>query len=243
MTDEQLAFDIEAMLHESAIEAASEWSGAPLGFTTAYWPVADLEAAHERWQFLHKLDQSRTQSRMWHRAIAVPGSVAVGEHGFDLFTADLRCEPWTHREPHSGCQCVGELTYQAICEPHGWHVIAGDENSAVEGWHDHAFPGWRDLPVVPARLRSVDRLGLSKAATKWIAEHYPPSRQVVGAPIITERSKGGTRHVPGRSPWAGYDIAHTAVEPDRRVSQRRSNAVLRVPTRPPATSPGPALGA
>lgn len=87
MTDEQLAFDIEAMLHESAVEAAPGWSGAPLGFTAAYWPAVDLEAAHEHWQFLHKLDQSRTQSRMWHRAIAVPGSVAVGEHGFDLFTA------------------------------------------------------------------------------------------------------------------------------------------------------------
>ena len=243
MTDEQLAFDIEAMLHESAIEAAPEWSGAPLGFTTAYWPAADLEAAHEHWQFLHKLDQSRTQSRMWHRAIAVPGSVAVGEHGFDLFTADLRCEPWTHREAHGGCQCVGDLIYQAICEPDGWHVIAGDENTAVEGWHDHAFPGWRELPIVPARLRSVDQPGLSKAAKKWIAEHYPPSMQVVGAPVITERSNGGTRHVPGRSPWAGYDISHTAVEPDRRVSQRRSSAVSREPTRPPTTSLGPALGA
>ena len=243
MTDEQLAFDIEAMLHESAIEAAPEWSGAPLSFTTAYWPPANLDAAHEHWLFLHKLDQSRIQSRMWHRAVAVPGKVAVGEHGFDLFTADLRCEPWTHRGERTGCQCVGELSYQAICEPHGWHVIAGDENSAVEGWHDHAFPGWRDLPIVPARLRSVDQPGLSKAARKWIAEHYPPSMQIGGAPVITARSNSGTRHVPGRSPWAGYDISHTAVEPDRRVSQRRSSAALREPARPPTTSPGPALGA
>ena len=144
MTEEQLAFDIEAMLHESAVEAAPEWSGAPLAFTTAYWTPPNLEAAHEHWQFLHKLDQSRTQSRMWHRAIAVPGRVAVGDHGFDLFTADLRCEPWTHGEAHGGCQCVGDLIYQAICEPDGWHVIASDENSAVEGWHDHAFPGWRE---------------------------------------------------------------------------------------------------
>lgn len=243
MTDEQLALDIEAMLHESAIEAAPEWSGAPLGFTAAYWPAADLEAAHGHWQFLHKLDQSRTQSRMWHRAIAVPGGVAVGEHRFDLFTADLRCEPWTHCESHGGCQCVGDLTYQAICQPHRWHLIASEENSAVEAWHDHAFTGWRDLPIVPARLRSVDQPGLSKAAKKWIAEHYPPSMQVVGAPVITERSNGGTRHVPGRSPWAGYDISHTAVEPDRRFSQRRSSAVLSGSARPPTTSPGSALGA
>jgi hypothetical protein len=243
VTDEQLAFDIEAMLHESAIEEAPEWSGAPLDFTTAYWSPANLDAANEHWRFLHKLDPSRTPSRMWHRAIAAPGGVAVGEHEFDLFTADLRCEPWTHREPHGGCQCVGDLIYQAICEPDGWHVIAADENTAVEGWHDHAFPGWRELPIVPARLRSIDQPGLSKAAKKWIAEHYPPSMQIVGAPVITERSDGGTRHVPGRSPWAGYDISHTAVEPDRRVSHRRSSAVSREPTRPPTTSRGPALGA
>jgi hypothetical protein len=243
VTDEQLAFDIEAMIHDAAIEEAPEWSGAPLGFTTAYWPVADLEAAHQHWQFLHKLDQSRTQSRMWHRAIAVPSSVAIGEHGFDLFTADLRCEPWTHREPHSGCQCVGDLTYQAICEPHRWHLIASDENSAVEAWHDHAFTDWRDLPIVPALLRSIDQPGLSKAAKKWIAEHYPPSMQIVGAPVITERSNCGTRHVPGRSPWAGYDMSHTAVDPNRQVPERRSPAVVREPVRPPRTSPGPALGA
>ena len=25
------------------------------------------------------------------------------------------------------------------------------------------------------------------------------------------------RHVPGRSPWGGYDISHTAIDPDRIV--------------------------
>ena len=161
---------------------------------------------------------------------------------FDLFTADLRCEPWTDREPHSGCQCVGDLTYQAICEPHRWHLIASDENSAVEAWHDHAFTGWRDLPIVPALFRSIDQPGLSKAAKKWIAENYPTSTQVVGAPVITERSNSGTRHVPGRSPWAGYDISNTAVDPGRKVPARRSHAVVREPVQAQRTNSGPALG-
>ena len=125
---------------------------------------------------------------MWHRAIAVPEGVEVGEHGFDLFTVDLRCDPWKHPAPHAGCACIGDLTYMAICEPHAWRVIASDENAAVEGWHDHAFPGWRDLPVVPARLRNIGELGLSKAARKWVEQRYPTSMQVVGAPVITERS-------------------------------------------------------
>lgn len=194
MTDEQLAFDIEAMIHDAAIEEAPEWSGAPLGFTTAYWPVADLEAAHQHWQFLHKLDQSRTQSRMWHRAIAVPSSVAIGEHGFDLFTADLRCEPWTHREPHSGCQCVGDLTYQAICEPHRWHLIASDENSAVEAWHDHAFTGWRtfrsclrySVPLTSPGCRKPQRSGSRSTTHRRCRSSEPPSsRSAATAELAT----------------------------------------------------------
>lgn len=63
----------------------------------------------------------------------------------------------------------------------------------------------------------MDKDGLSKAAKKWISEHYPKSMQVPGAPILTERRPFGTRHVAGRSPWGGYDLFHTAVDPDRIV--------------------------
>lgn len=219
VSDEQLAFDIDAMLHEAAIDSAPPWSGAPLRFTSGYHSPAEFEEAYEHWQFLHKVDPGWTPNRMWRRAISVPGQAVVGDHTFDLFTADLRCEPWKHGEARSSCQCVGDLTYQAICEPHVWHVIASDENAAVEAWHDHVFPRWRELPIVPARLRSVDQPGLSRAARKWVQEHYPQSMQVAGAPVITERSNSGTRHVPGRSPWSGYDLSHTALtrQPERAV--------------------------
>jgi len=221
VTDEQLAFDIEGMLQEAALEAAPTWRGAPLHFTTAYYSPSDLDAAVAHWQFVHRLDGSRRDSCMWHRAIAVPGGMDISEHSFDLFTVDLRCDPWKHPAPHGGCACVGDLTYMAICEPHGWHAIASDENSAVECWHDHAFPGWRDLPILPARLRDSEKVGLSKAARKWADQHYPASMQVVGAPVITERNGIGTRHVPGRSPWGGYDISSTAVGPRRELGTRR----------------------
>ena len=232
MNEEQLAFDIEGMIHAAAIEAAPAWSGAPLHFTATYYPPADLDMAFEHWQFLHKLDHSRTQSRMWHRTIAGPGGGDVGDHGLDFFSADLRCEPWKHDASRGDCLCVGDLIYMAICDPCRWHVIAGDENSAVEGWHDHVFPGWRVLPIVPARLRNMDKPGLSKAAKKWIVEHYPLSMQIVGAPIITERSYIATRHVPGRSPWGGYDIAHTAVAPTRQVEPRRCRSTPDVSLEP-----------
>ncbi|GAA3539292.1 DUF6349 family protein [Nocardioides daeguensis] len=42
-------------------------------------------------------------------------------------------------------------------------------------------------------------------------DHYPEAMQVTGAPVITERNNAGTRHVPGRSPWSGYDLSDSAL--------------------------------
>lgn len=245
MTEEQLAFDIEGMLHDARVEAAPEWTGAPLHFTTAYHSPDDLDAAFEHWQFLHAHDKTHVNSRMWHRSITVPENGQVADHGFVLYTTDLRCEPWKHTDMHEGCACVGELMYQAICEPCEWNGITDSENVAVEMWHDHALPGWRELPIVPSRLRLMDKDKLSKSARQWIAEHYPKSMQVLGAPIITERRPYGTRHVPGRSPWGGYDLSHTAVGPDRIVEGakplRRTNDFPLEPSRT-AARPGIGLG-
>lgn len=117
--------------------------------------------------------------------------------------ADRCCEPWKHTGMHEGCSCVGQLMYQAICAPCEWNGIADSENVAVEMWHDDALPGWRDLPIVAARLRLMDSDKLTKSAQKWIAEHHPKSMQVPGAPITTERRPSGTRCGPGHSPWGG----------------------------------------
>lgn len=214
VSEEQFAFDIEGMLHEAAVAAAPEWSGAPLHFTTAHHSPIELDEAFAHWKFLHHLDRSWTGSRMWHRGIT-PSS--GNGHGFDFFTADLRCEPWEHPASGQGCQCVGELMYQTICAPCEWRDITNSENRAVEAWHDHAFPGWRQLPILPLGLRGTDEPGISKSAAAWIRDRYPVSMQVPGAPVITERLPMGTRHVPGRSPWKGYDISHTAVDPERLV--------------------------
>lgn len=240
MSEEQLALDIEGMLHEAAVEAAPEWTGAPLHFTTAYYSPDELDAALEHWHFLHAHDKTHVNSRMWRRSITVPESSQVADHGFVLYTSDLRCEPWKHADKHESCTCVGELTYQAICETCEWNGITDNENEAVEMWHDHALPGWRDLPIVPSRLRLMDKDKLSKPARQWISEHYPKSMQEPGAPIITERRPHGTRHVPGRSPWGGYDLSHTAVDPERIVEGakplRRTDDFPLAPTRPAASS-------
>lgn len=69
---------------------------------------------------------------MWHRFITVPESDQVAGHGFVLYTTDLRCEPWKHTDKHGTCLCVGDLMYQAICEPCAWSGITDRENDAVE---------------------------------------------------------------------------------------------------------------
>lgn len=242
MSEEQLAFDIEGMLHEAAVESTPEWRGAPLHFTTVYYPPAELDAALDHWMFLHAHD--KTHGNMWRHSITVPDNVQVARHGFALYTTDLRCEPWKHADRLESCQCVGGLMYQVICEPCEWNAITDHENVAVELWHDHALPCWRELPIVPARLRAMDRDQMSKPTKKWIAEHYPESMQVPGAPMITERRPFGTRHIPGRSPWGGYDISHTAVDPDRIVEGAKP---IRTPDFPlerarAAASPGIGLG-
>lgn len=207
----QLAFDLDALNHAAEVEAAPEWQGAPLHFTTDYFSPAALDEAFEHWCFVSGHFDSLALSHMWHRYIGLNGHTDFQEHSIDVFDAELRCLAREHRDGDEDCSCVGGMLVQAICEPCDWHVIADNENAVVEAWHDHAMPGWRDLPVVPERIRVRDTKGLTLHARDWIAEHYPIQMQVPGAPIITERGQYATRHVPGYSPWGGFDLSYTAV--------------------------------
>ena len=78
---DQLAFDIEGMLHGAVVESADEWHGAPLHFTTAYYPPTELDAALEHWTFLHAHDKTHINSRMWRHSITFPESDQVAGHG------------------------------------------------------------------------------------------------------------------------------------------------------------------
>lgn len=96
-----------------------------------------------------------------------------------------------------------------ICTRCTWHHVASSENAAVEAWHDHAFPGWRDLPIFPANLcGGMGSREMTPQRRDWIDENYPAAFRVDGAPIRTTRgSRIGSRHVPGYSPLGGYDLA------------------------------------
>ncbi|MDN5744536.1 MAG: DUF6349 family protein [Nocardioidaceae bacterium] len=231
---EQLAFDFVELEREEAREHVEEWSGAPLGFTTAYYSPDELEAAFEHWCLLYTHFDAFHVSHMWHRFGGDRSEVEFGAHRVATFSASL--------SPERGAEGPGELLHQAVCEPCEWNVVSVDENTVVEHWHDHAVPDWRELPVVPAEIRVRNERGLTKLARAWIEAHYPAEMQVPGAPIITERMRSGTRHVAGYSPWNGFDLSFTAlgrepIDPDDDALER-DRAHL---TRPGRTETGRAI--
>lgn len=211
----QLAFDFDEFEREDARANIASWQGAPLTFTTDYYSPGEFDTAFNHWRFLNGGFASIPRSHMWHGAPASGSNISFGEHSIVVLTADLR--------PDLGVIGPGELLYQAICEPCDWHQISHPENSIVEAWHDHAVPGWRELPIIPAQIRVRTETGLTKLAKAWIAEHYPKHMQIEGAPIITERAQFATRHVPGYSPWNGYDLSSIAL--DTTVPPRAEVAV------------------
>jgi Family of unknown function (DUF6349) len=85
------------------------------------------------------------------------------------------------------------LLYQAHCSTCGWHGIPAThqrENTAVEEAMDHAWPGWRNLPAVPAKPNQGN-------PAKWLyaaAALYPPGWIISGGPVRTVRAAPGNRH-------------------------------------------------
>jgi hypothetical protein len=203
----QLAFDLDTLIHEVEVQHAPAWEGAPLHFSTGYYTPKELAEAFDRYVFEHGRFDCLRKSHMWHSAVTLGhANDTTEEHDLYIVSADLRCDHY-----RADCCCVGSLLYRAICVDCRWQHT-GTEKTVVEAWHDHAWPGWRNLPVVPASIaRTDDQNRPTKKFHAWITEHYPTSWQVPGAPIITERASHGTRHVNGRSPWKGFDLSHTAL--------------------------------
>ncbi|GAA1920048.1 DUF6349 family protein [Streptantibioticus ferralitis] len=72
-------------------------------------------------------------------------------------------------------------------------------DEAVEDAHDHNHPEWRNLPLLPERR---GRHWLTHAA-----HLYPENWFDNGGPIRTIRTGTEKRHLPGKAPGGGYDLA------------------------------------
>jgi hypothetical protein len=182
---------------------------APLHFTSAYFHPDELLAASAEASRLEPIDwKARRHFYTWELGITTGwANTETAGHTLVLLDVDLRCGGFEHRDA-GGCCCVGELLHQANCPDCRWQAF-GTENAVVEAWHDHAWPGWRDLyvvldaerPAVEAKQKAIDTF------TAWLTELTPAEFRLPGAPMVTERTRSGNRHVPQRSPWNGYDMA------------------------------------
>lgn len=101
--------------------------------------------------------------------------------------------------------------YRAACYGCGWHSLQGggvadDERAAVEQAHDHAFPGWRDVPIItPARELTSTRA--EKLDVMRVIDRLYPSGWIDRrGPIRVYRDVGMDRHVPGLAPTGGYEM-------------------------------------
>lgn len=189
MTDQLDLFDAL-----EATERSERTAHLPRGFVPveAFTPE-ELFDAERAWTDEHWHMKQMPQSRMWKPSICQPFGTAT-PHSVWVMTADLGCRHWNNAD----CCCVGDSVYRVYCSDcQWWTPIAGHEDDAIRAYHDHCWPGWRELPVL-ART-NLDR------APKFPAD-YPQEWQVPGAPILTHRTPPGTRNVPGRSPFGGYDM-------------------------------------
>jgi len=205
----QLTFDLDAMIHEMDVASAPAWDGAPLHFTTAYWDPADLDAAWHRYIFENGHFDCIRASHMWHRPYVPEAPLTVGAHTLDRFQVALHHHPLcpgSRRQNGTPCTCIGDGLHQVICVACGWHYISDSESDALASWHDHAMPGWREIPIAPKGYRD-DASGKYSKVGRAFLDAYPIAWTFPGAPVLTSRGGIATRTVPGRSPFGGYDFA------------------------------------
>jgi Family of unknown function (DUF6349) len=96
---------------------------------------------------------------------------------------------WSDHHNASG----DRLVHHGLCRTAGCRWKSKDyerENDAVEAAMDHAWPGWRNLPVVASKPHD-------STLARWlesVADAYPPGWVAAGGPVRTRRPEWATRH-------------------------------------------------
>jgi hypothetical protein len=110
------------------------------------------------------------------------------------------------------CTCCTEIDdylYRGACRGCDWEGdprLEMGENPAAEDAMDHAWPGWRDVPIVPRCP------GDRTAQARWqerVVPQYPAGWLEAGGPIRTLRDgPASSRHHAdvASTPWGGYDM-------------------------------------
>jgi hypothetical protein len=202
------AEQLDLFAEVDAAEKERRFNEAPKLFNIGQRGYFARLAAFEQWVEEHGHFDSFRGSHAWHAQL---GSVRFGAEQRTstcrptILTADLRCD-------HSSedCFCMGDLLYRGACLHCEWEGSVRDcENSAVEDAHDHAWPGWRDLPLVGRRPEAGTSAKQKQTMARWVErinDRYPTGWLETGGPIRTTRRRYGTRHVPNHTGFGGYDL-------------------------------------
>jgi hypothetical protein len=171
---------------------------APLHFTVGHYHPDQLDEAYAYRAKSEGRVGVSNWSRQWNERQTGRNVTAGSAHRTFTYGADLRCnEHWRNPE----CQCLGDLLYRVYCHDcDWWGGVHENENQAVEDMLTHCWPGWQDLPLVTSSMKPSGGYKFN------IPEEYPKEWQYPGAPVRTARTPMSGRHVPGRSPWGGYDV-------------------------------------
>jgi hypothetical protein len=181
--------------------------------TTTEQLVELLAEQHRLYVIWHESRDAADRLRMraaWEIGITAPGSSWGGER-VDLSTWTTCTPTVIHRDLRVA---PGDrMDYRSACLGCGWvsDTMRQSENAAVEDAHDHTHPGWRDLPVVGTPPVYDSPSAMPRLLKQWHerwAHLLPDGWLESGGPIRTHRPARATRHVPGRAPGGGYDLAH-----------------------------------
>lgn len=192
---------ISPLPHLDPAASLDERATARLAFTLDVLTPEEMEHAWSCWTLINGNTSSAHAFHQW-AVDEVSSTPHMSGHECTTTYAYLGCgtSP-SHHTPERSCSCVGGDVYRTVCAPCGWASdVLAREDEAIWAWHDHAWPGWRELPVVEHVL----------TARNWVRrveDAYPVGWGILGAPMITDRTGRADRSLPGRSPWFGWDLA------------------------------------
>lgn len=169
----------------------------------AGWGIAICHPGDNDWDFRDTVTEGKGKNKTTTTTFDLDGYLA------SLHAA--RCTP-TILVRHVDGDERGHMVYRGACLGCGWvsdvdrWLGEGGENAAVEDALDHTHPGFRDLPCVPPSpegAKAEDRA--AKMRDEWAPSH-PDGWVASAGPTWTWRTGCGTRHVPGRGLYGGYDL-------------------------------------
>ena len=197
----------EAQRLVEAADAQRRFDEAPAIFDTGTAGLRVRLEVFEAWVAKHGHFNCFLRSHGWHHATTCEGPTEATARCMPaVLSADLRCG---HHQQK--CCCVGSLVYRAACTACDWEGDVRDNSAAAgEDAHDHAWPGWRALPLVPRPPERGSHPRLQARLADWlenVTSFYPAGWVEAGGPIRTDRARMGTRHVPNATGFGGWDMA------------------------------------